>query len=363
MVQLRRPVAPRAPAGDRERPGADDGPVAGTGQPPPGALVVACPRPPRPSVQAGVLYGSGQQVPAFRWWDKSLGRLVVTQPSAGRGCHRVAAERRERAAGPRWRGHQHHVLRGRPHAAARSELGGRGRRPGAGAVVPPLLRQPVRARACPESQRRRDGRGALPGPAPADTPGRAAGPPPRLVRRAARCDERPAARRQRLARGRAPRAWHAHHLREPRRLRRDRPPCRAVATRVAARARGSRRRARAARAGRGALPRDYRIVVLSDHGQSLGPTFQQVEEPTSPKCAAGWCPCRTSSPWRRRSGSRGGRSTPSSRTCSTPAPRVGRSSSGRTGTSLAATAPHRRSSSSSPRAASPCSGSRANPGE
>lgn len=31
-----------------------------------------------PSVQAGVLYGSGQQVPAFRWWDKGLGRLVVT---------------------------------------------------------------------------------------------------------------------------------------------------------------------------------------------------------------------------------------------------------------------------------------------
>ena len=31
-----------------------------------------------PSVQAGLLYGSGRQVPAFRWWDKGLGRLVVT---------------------------------------------------------------------------------------------------------------------------------------------------------------------------------------------------------------------------------------------------------------------------------------------
>ncbi len=31
-----------------------------------------------PSVQAGVLHGNSQPVPAFRWWDKELGRLVVT---------------------------------------------------------------------------------------------------------------------------------------------------------------------------------------------------------------------------------------------------------------------------------------------
>ena len=31
-----------------------------------------------PSVQAGVLHGTTRQVPAFRWWDTDLGRLVVT---------------------------------------------------------------------------------------------------------------------------------------------------------------------------------------------------------------------------------------------------------------------------------------------
>lgn len=30
-----------------------------------------------PSVQAGMLHGNSQPVPAFRWWDKELGRLVV----------------------------------------------------------------------------------------------------------------------------------------------------------------------------------------------------------------------------------------------------------------------------------------------
>lgn len=31
-----------------------------------------------PASQAGLLHGSSTQVPAFRWWDKDLGRLVVT---------------------------------------------------------------------------------------------------------------------------------------------------------------------------------------------------------------------------------------------------------------------------------------------
>jgi hypothetical protein len=30
-----------------------------------------------PSAQAGVLHGNSQPIPAFRWWDKDLGRLVV----------------------------------------------------------------------------------------------------------------------------------------------------------------------------------------------------------------------------------------------------------------------------------------------
>ena len=35
-----------------------------------------------PASQAGLLHGSSEQVPAFRWWDKELGRLVVTNRAA-----------------------------------------------------------------------------------------------------------------------------------------------------------------------------------------------------------------------------------------------------------------------------------------
>lgn len=35
-----------------------------------------------PASQAGLLHGDSSQIPAFRWWDKSLGRLVVTNHPA-----------------------------------------------------------------------------------------------------------------------------------------------------------------------------------------------------------------------------------------------------------------------------------------
>ena len=31
-----------------------------------------------PASQAGLLHGDSGQIPAFRWWDRDLGRLVVT---------------------------------------------------------------------------------------------------------------------------------------------------------------------------------------------------------------------------------------------------------------------------------------------
>ena len=31
-----------------------------------------------PASQAGLLHGTNHEVPAFRWWDKGLGRLLVT---------------------------------------------------------------------------------------------------------------------------------------------------------------------------------------------------------------------------------------------------------------------------------------------
>ena len=31
-----------------------------------------------PASQAGLLHGDSSQIPAFRWWDRDLGRLVVT---------------------------------------------------------------------------------------------------------------------------------------------------------------------------------------------------------------------------------------------------------------------------------------------
>ena len=230
-----------------------------------------------PAVQAGILHGNSGPIPAFRWWDKELGRLVVSnrpQDSAlvesrvsdGNGllAHGGAA------ISTMFSGDA-------PTAPAGHERDRQRRRPGPGAELPALLRQPLRPLPRAQPQHRRDGQGALPGPAPAGPPGGAARPPARLVRPAARHHQRPAARPQRLARRRAPPARHARHLRQPPRLRRDRPPRRPEPPESLRALEGLDGVLALLEQVARAAPRHYRIVVLSDHGQSLGPTFRQVE--------------------------------------------------------------------------------------
>ncbi len=286
-----------------------------------------------PSVQAGVLYGSGQQVPAFRWWDKGLGRLVVTN-------------------------------RPQDAAAIESRLSdGNGLLAHGGAAISTMFSGDAPTRLLVMSSA--GGGGGL-GPGPSFL--RFFASPFVLARALSRSvvemvKELYQGRRQRIRQvePRVPRrGWYvvlrgvtnvllrdvnvslvaehlvrgtpsiyvnlvdydeiAHHA----------GPSRPESLRalegldgVLALLEGSRRSPLVTTAS----------WCSRTTGRAWGPRSSRARAPTSPRYAGGWCPYRIPSPWRRRPRSRGGRSTPSSRPCSTQAPHAGRSSSGRTGTS------------------------------
>ena len=226
--------------------------------------------------QAGILLGSNEDIPAFRWVEKETGRMMTCsvagrlrrdrapplRPGSGllvdggasRGnllsgeadeviltVSRIEAEKQRQPRLPR-------VPRQRlqRHARARAvRLGGRCSRVDGRA-----------ARGAPRRAAARAPRRHLPVPARGDVRGR---PRPDRVRRAHRHDARP------------PRG-----LRDVLELRRGRAPLRARARRHARGAAQARPAVRPHRRARAATrPRPYEIVVLSDHGQTQGATFKQ----------------------------------------------------------------------------------------
>ena len=227
-----------------------------------------------PASQAGILHGDAGQVPAFRWYEKDTGRLVVTnrprdaadvEPRHLDGRGLLRRRRRE---------HQQRVLRRRADQPAHGQQR-RAARP-LGARLRGVHGQPVRLRPGAGARRRRDAQGAAPGPP--------AAPPQRATRgwpgpaRSWRCgavtnvllrDLNVSLIAEQMARG-APVIFCdfvdydevAHHA----------GPARPEAMRTLEgldRVLGMLHRLRREAARR------YQIVVLSDHGQSQGATFRQ----------------------------------------------------------------------------------------
>ena len=224
--------------------------------------------------QAGILLGSNENIPAFRWVEKEKGTLMAC--SAPDDCAEL--ERRhatgigllvERRLQPR----QPALGRGRGgHPHRQPDRGGEEGESG----LPRLLRQRlqrhasaravrlgghpgVHGRAAPEAPRRaaaRAPRRHLPVPARRDVRDRAR---PDRVRRADRHDARPPCR-----------------VRDVLELRRGGAPLRASSAPTRSRRCASSTSSSHASTGRAATPRvRTSLVVLSDHGQTQGATFKQ----------------------------------------------------------------------------------------
>ena len=224
--------------------------------------------------QAGILLGSNEDIPAFRWVEKERraddGLLLAgglrRDRAPPRDRHRPARRRRLQPRQPALgRGR-----RGDPH---REPLGGReAREP----RLPGVLRQRV--------QRHARARAVLLGGPPRGDRGAARGAPRRPAARAprrhlpvhARGDVRDRARPGRVRRAHGHDARAPRGVRDVRALRRGGAPLRARCGRTRWRrcASSTSSSARIARARRYA-PRPYEIVVLSDHGQTQGATFKQ----------------------------------------------------------------------------------------
>ena len=131
-----------------------------------------------PASQAGLLHGRSDQVPAFRWYEKDSGRLLVANRPRDAARDRVPAQRRPRTARRRRGEHQQHLLRRRADQPADHERPVTARRAGpAGPRLRHVLAQPVRPDPVAGADRRRDRQGAAPGPAAAAARGAAADPP------------------------------------------------------------------------------------------------------------------------------------------------------------------------------------------
>ena len=141
-----------------------------------------------PASQAGLLHGASAQIPAFRWYEKESGRLLVANHPRDAAVIQQRLQRRPGPAGRRGRQHLQHLHRRRPDRAADDEQ----RRP-----PQPARRGPSRGYAAffinPYGLTRslvltvgEMVKELLPGPATAQ-PGRAAADQPaRLLRAAAR---------------------------------------------------------------------------------------------------------------------------------------------------------------------------------
>ena len=212
-----------------------------------------------PASQAGILHGGAQHVPAFRWYEKETGRLVVTNRTGDAAYVEQHHERRRRPAQRRRRQHQQRLLRRRrdlgadlqPGLAEEPDLARVGDLPG----------QSERAVPCARPDGRRDGQGALPGPSATSPRRPTPDPARRFLRRAAGRHQRPAARAEHRAHRRADGPRRPGHLLRLRRLRRGRPPRRPDPSRVARRPAGSRPGHRPPR-----TPRHGRAPPVPDRG-------------------------------------------------------------------------------------------------
>ena len=181
-----------------------------------------------PASQLGILHGTIDRVPAFRWYDRELGRLLVANRPAD------AAIIEERASDGRglladggvsvsniFTGDAERSFLTMSRAKlGRSDVGKR--RTFAGFLDrPPGLHAGLRA------HHRRDRQGALPGASSGTTRPHAAGPPRLDLRGAPGGDQRAGPRPQHRDHHRGDAQGHPQHLRRLRRLRRDRPPRRA----------------------------------------------------------------------------------------------------------------------------------------
>ena len=145
--------------------------------------------------QAGLLHGDDHDMPAFRWWEKDLGRAIVTNHPQRRGGDRAPPLERARAAARRRREPREHPVRRRHALDADDEHGARPRpRRAARAGLLRLLRLALRRRAHGAADDRRDRGGALVGD-PAGAARRAPARASRLeLRRRARVRDRDPAR-------------------------------------------------------------------------------------------------------------------------------------------------------------------------
>ena len=221
----------------------------------------------------GLLLGSNDGIPAFRWYEKEHRRLMVS--NHGKDAEEIERRLdRQRAAG-RWRGqHRQHVQRRRAHHAADHEQGRH--RPGPGGaqaqhLLPAGSLQPGRTlvRTIGEAlkeyttaaqQARRDVEPRM----------HRGGTYPwlRAATNVTLRDLNLALVSEQMLRG-------TPSIYVDFRLRRDRPSLRTGADRSDPRPGGDRPQPGPARAARRDCPRPYRFVILSDHGQSLGATFRQ----------------------------------------------------------------------------------------
>ena len=157
-----------------------------------------------PASQAGLLHGASGQVPAFRWYEKDSGRLLVANHP------RDAAEIQQRLSDGRGLLADggvsiSNIFTGDAPTAllTMSSVTGRGSR-GPVARLRRVLHQPLRAEPLARAVRGGDAQGAVPGPATAAPRRAAADQPARLLRRCcAGRHERAAARPQRRADRRA----------------------------------------------------------------------------------------------------------------------------------------------------------------
>ena len=190
-----------------------------------------------PASQAGILHGAAQHVPAFRWYEKDAGRLVVTNRPGDAAYVEADPQRRSRPAQRRWSKHQQRLLGRRRVLGADLQQGL--------AAQPDLPRlrhvpgQPERVLPRARPHRRRDGQGALSGASAAPARRPAPDPARRFVRRTESGHERPAARAEHRAHRRADGPRCAGHLLRLRRLRRGRSPCRTDPPRVTRRLTGA----------------------------------------------------------------------------------------------------------------------------
>ena len=228
-----------------------------------------------PASQQGILHGTCAGVPAFRWYDRELGRVLVANRPAD------AAVIEERASNGRGLLADDGVSVSNLFSGdapismmtmSRVKLGRGSRRP-AQAVARFVLRpdgfarsmgrttaEAFRERFQARQQRRRD---VVPRVHRSWTFAFLRAVSNGILRdlNMAIVEPADAARR-------------AQHLRRLRRLRRGRPPCRRQPDRGAQCPRGTGPGARRARVRGRECPRRYHFVVLSDHGQSQGQPFE-----------------------------------------------------------------------------------------